>query len=148
MSLTWNRFACEGCSCRAEFVRRVINLLVDACRHTKSRLSRERKLGHASPRSKQLLFSNYLGPRPQCTWVASNEWMNEWMQMAGQPWGGPVVLRAFSTGVQGLAFVVEALPVNSTLHECSTSTCRGSTGWWHRKRAAEQGLMEQNGGWG
>lgn len=43
------------------------NLLVDACGHTKSRLSCERKLGHASLRSKQLLLSNDLGPRPKCT---------------------------------------------------------------------------------
>lgn len=69
------------------------NLLVDACRHTKSRLSRERKLGHASPRSKQLLFGNYLGPRPQCTWVASNEWMDGWMHADGGAaagWAGGV----------------------------------------------------------
>lgn len=57
------------------------DLLVDACGHTKSRLSRERKLGHASPRSKQLLFGNYseLGA---LEW-RMNEWLDGWMQMAG-----------------------------------------------------------------
>lgn len=61
-------------------------------------------------------------------WRAMNEWMDGCMQMAGQRRGGPVVLRVFSTGVQGLVCVVKALPVNSTLHEASTSTCWGSAG--------------------
>lgn len=43
--------------------------------------------------------------------------------------GVAVVLRGFSAGVQGLACVVKALPVNSTSLD-----------------DAEQGLMEHNGG--
>lgn len=79
---------------------------------------------------------------------AMNEWMDGWMQMAGQQrWGGPGAFGVFSTGVQGLECVVKALSVNSTLHKFNTSTCWGSKGWWHRKRAAGPGLIEQNGWW-